>query len=81
MNYFVMGDILLFPVIPEIILAIPLSNNPNDKKIITIANANPGIAKNTNAKITTMIPNTRLAILDALPSPLDAAPDAIRPAP
>jgi len=28
-----MGDILLFPVIPEIILAIPLSNSPNDKKL------------------------------------------------
>ncbi len=75
------GEILLFPVIPEIMLAIPFSNSPNDKKIITIANANPGIAKNTNAKITTMIPKIRLAILDALPSPLDTAPDAIRPAP
>lgn len=81
MNYFVMGDILLFPVIPEIMLAIPFSNSPNAKKITTIATANPGIAKNINAKITTMIPNTKLAILDALPSPLDTAPDAIRPIP
>jgi len=76
-----MGDSLLFPVIPEIILAIPLSNSPNDKKIITIATANAGIAKKINAKITTMIPNTKLAILDAFPSPLDATPFAIRPAP
>ncbi len=81
MNYFVMGDSLLFPVIPEIMLAIPFSNSPNDKKIITIATANPGIAKKINAKITTMIPNTKLAILDAFPSPLDATPFAIRPAP
>ncbi len=76
-----MGDILLFPVIPEMMLAIPLSNSPNDKKIITIATANPGIAKNINAEITTMIPNTKLAILDAFPSPLDATPFAIRPTP
>ena len=81
MNYFVMGDTLLFPVIPEIILAIPLSNSPIDKKIIISTNANPGHARSITAKITTMIPKTRLAILDALPSPLDAAPDAIRPAP
>jgi len=76
-----MGDILLFPVIPEIILAIPLSNNPNDKKNINRNAKNSGFAKRITAKITTMIPKTRLAILDALPSPLDAAPVAIRPTP
>ena len=66
---------------PEIILAIPFSNNPIDKKINTNIIASCGIANNINAKITTMTPNTRLAILDALPSPLETAPEAIKPAP
>ena len=81
MNYFVMGDALMFPVIPEIMLAIPLNNSPSDKKTIVKNNPNPGHAKSITAKITTIIPKTIFAILDAFPSPLDAAPDAIRPAP
>jgi len=77
MNYFVMGDALMFPVIPEIMLAIPLNNSPSDKKTIVKNNPNPGHAKSITAKITTIIPKTIFAITLEIKSPNSSSENLI----
>ena len=68
-------------MIPEIILAIPLNNNPIETKIIVITMANPGYAKRIAAKPMTIPPMIIFAIREALPSDLDTAPLATKPKP
>ncbi len=72
---------ILFPVIPEITLAIPLKSNPSDKKIITIPANNSGYAKSMLAKATAIPPNTIPETREPLSTPLEMIPEPIKPNP
>ncbi len=66
---------------PEIILPIPLNNNPSERNIIIITRAKPGYANRMDAKPTAIAPTIMGPMREPLVSSRDEIPDTIKPSP